>query len=151
MCFWDWLFIQCSPAVWLITLADLQQIASDRTPTLVQRSRPYEHQGVVSYLPELQIIRATCGSEELKNYRRFGPEWDICVFSFIVRTLHTCFMLLFCAGMKINITIKTKWMSRTQLPLHKDNLTSQNEKTSLNLPRRTPRQHVEEVTLCNDF
>jgi len=59
MCVTDRLFIQSSPVVRLVPLADFQEIASDRAPPLVQRSRPQQHQGAVPHLPELHIIGTT--------------------------------------------------------------------------------------------
>lgn len=64
MCVRDWLFIQSSPVVWLVALADFQQIASDGAPSFIQRSRPQQHQGAVSHLPELQVIGTTWASKQ---------------------------------------------------------------------------------------
>lgn len=68
MCVTDWLFSQSHPVVWLFSLADFQQVANDRALSFIQRRCPQQHQGVVSHLPDLQVVWTTWASEQ-RNIR----------------------------------------------------------------------------------
>lgn len=64
MCVTDWLLIPSSPVLWLVALTDFQQITGDRAPSFIQRRCPQQHQGVIPYLPDLQVIGTTWANKQ---------------------------------------------------------------------------------------
>ncbi len=155
MCVRDGLFIQHAPVVWLVSLADFQQIASDGAPSLIQRSCPQQHQRAVSHLPELQVKGTTWQGETRvreTSEGRQGQCFSAMELSRCTGADHVCSQKT-----KINYKKNKKQPHRPSFPqgevITKQSRNKSNVKvtiTSLNLHRLTSCQHVE-VHLLNDF
>lgn len=161
----DWLFIQSSPVVWLVTLADFQQIAGDRAPSFIQRSRPQQHQGAVSHLPELQVMGTTWeGGDRVRCCCAEEPQVQrdrVCLGSKTQRPksfpnishqdkLQEKSKTVYIPSEAISKTTEQDfflWQHEEQKPM--SNM-SEVKMTFLNLPPLTSCQHVE-VHLLNDF